>query len=327
MDDSIAQLAGDAEINDFLSTLAYRFTRERLKAMGRAHGAPDAQSEVLFIGLGDSGRGQIASALLTLRSKGRVVAHSAGQAAAQSVDPAVVAVMQELGVDLFRGLREAALTRGAGRGGRSRDDGPERRDGRHSGEHTPRRLARGRSHGSLVGRSATRSRRHRSAGAGAPREPRGRDRSDSRAGLAAGSRKPIRIGHNLRPRHPRARGSAPRRSTSLAPKRGRSGLGQLSGIGARVRPRLLPALRFRSEDCKNMTTMSQRTAVPTVRFDATLYTIDKWTILRLPEKASGKLPSRGQVAVQGTINGHGFQTVLEPDVALRPTGSRVSPNS
>ena len=62
-----------------------------------------------------------------------------------------------------------------------------------------------------------------------------------------------------------------------------------------------------------MTTMSQRTAVPTVRFDATLYSIDKWTILRLPEKASGKLPSRGQVAVQGTINGHGFQTVLEPD--------------
>jgi hypothetical protein len=62
-----------------------------------------------------------------------------------------------------------------------------------------------------------------------------------------------------------------------------------------------------------MTTMSQRTAVPTVRFDATLYTIDRWTLLRLPEIASGKLPSRGQVAVQGTINGHGFQTVLEPD--------------
>ena len=62
-----------------------------------------------------------------------------------------------------------------------------------------------------------------------------------------------------------------------------------------------------------MTTMSQRTGVPTIRFNATLYTIDKWTLLRLPEKASGKLPSRGQVAVQGTINGHGFQTVLEPD--------------
>jgi Domain of unknown function (DUF1905) len=59
--------------------------------------------------------------------------------------------------------------------------------------------------------------------------------------------------------------------------------------------------------------MSQRTGVPTIRFDATLYAIDKWAILRLPEKASGKLPSRGQVAVQGTINGLGFQTVLEPD--------------
>jgi hypothetical protein len=35
--------------------------------------------------------------------------------------------------------------------------------------------------------------------------------------------------------------------------------------------------------------------------------------LRLPKKASVKLPSRGQVAVRGTINGHRFQTVLEPD--------------
>ncbi len=62
-----------------------------------------------------------------------------------------------------------------------------------------------------------------------------------------------------------------------------------------------------------MNTMSQRSAVPAIRFDATVYTIDKSTMLRLPEKASGKLPSRGQVAVRGTINGHGFQTVLEPD--------------
>ncbi len=59
--------------------------------------------------------------------------------------------------------------------------------------------------------------------------------------------------------------------------------------------------------------MSQRPGVPTIRFDATLYTVDKSTILRLPEKPSGKLPSRGQVAVQGKINGHRFRTVLEPD--------------
>jgi predicted alpha/beta hydrolase family esterase len=64
---------------------------------------------------------------------------------------------------------------------------------------------------------------------------------------------------------------------------------------------------------RDTTTMSKSSGAPTIRFDATLYTIDNSTILRLPEKASGKLPSRGQVAVHGTINGHEFQTVLEPD--------------
>ncbi len=63
----------------------------------------------------------------------------------------------------------------------------------------------------------------------------------------------------------------------------------------------------------NISAMTQRTARPRIRFDATLHTINKWTIVRLPEKASAKLPSRGQVAVQGTINGHEFKTVLEPD--------------
>ena len=62
-----------------------------------------------------------------------------------------------------------------------------------------------------------------------------------------------------------------------------------------------------------MSTMSQRSGAPTIRFDATPYTIANWTLLRLPDKASRKLPSRGQVAVRGTINGHVFQTVLEPD--------------
>ena len=51
----------------------------------------------------------------------------------------------------------------------------------------------------------------------------------------------------------------------------------------------------------------------TIRFDATLSTIDTSTVLRLPETASKDLPSRGQVAVHGTINGVEFQTVLEPD--------------
>ena len=55
---------------------------------------------MLFIGLGDTGRGQMAAALLTLRSEGRVVAHSAGSSAASGVDQAVLEVMEELGIDL-----------------------------------------------------------------------------------------------------------------------------------------------------------------------------------------------------------------------------------
>ena len=53
----------------------------------------------------------------------------------------------------------------------------------------------------------------------------------------------------------------------------------------------------------------------TIRCEATLSAIDRWTILRLPGKASERLPSRGQVAVEGSINGHAFHTVLEPDGA------------
>ncbi len=53
--------------------------------------------------------------------------------------------------------------------------------------------------------------------------------------------------------------------------------------------------------------------VQAIRFKAPLYTLKKSTILRLPEKESEKLPSRGQVAVVGTINGHEFKIVLEPD--------------
>lgn len=50
-----------------------------------------------------------------------------------------------------------------------------------------------------------------------------------------------------------------------------------------------------------------------IRFDAPVRTIDGSTIVRLPQAASARLRSRGQVAVQGTINGHEFKTVLEPD--------------
>jgi hypothetical protein len=50
-----------------------------------------------------------------------------------------------------------------------------------------------------------------------------------------------------------------------------------------------------------------------IMFAARPYTIGKWVLVKLPEAASEKLPSRGQVMVRGTINGHDFAQVLEPD--------------
>ncbi len=53
--------------------------------------------------------------------------------------------------------------------------------------------------------------------------------------------------------------------------------------------------------------------MPTISFKATLFTLNSWTILKLPKNASAQLPSRGQVMVKGTINSFKFQTALEPD--------------
>ena len=50
-----------------------------------------------------------------------------------------------------------------------------------------------------------------------------------------------------------------------------------------------------------------------IRFKAKLYKIGTWTLLRLPESASAKLPSRALTIIEGNINGIGFKAALEPD--------------
>jgi len=50
-----------------------------------------------------------------------------------------------------------------------------------------------------------------------------------------------------------------------------------------------------------------------INFSTKPFKIGLWTILRLPESASAKLPTRGMTMVKGTINGVPFKTLLEPD--------------
>jgi hypothetical protein len=66
-------------------------------------------------------------------------------------------------------------------------------------------------------------------------------------------------------------------------------------------------------DIKQMTKTASK-----IRFKAKLFRPatakdGSWTFLTLPKSASAKLPSRGMIAIEGTINGFPFQAVLEPD--------------
>src|SRR5436853_3292711 len=63
-------------------------------------GDADHRPEVLFVCVHNAGRSQMAAALVTLRSQGRVDVRSAGSAPGGEVNPVVIEAMGELGVDL-----------------------------------------------------------------------------------------------------------------------------------------------------------------------------------------------------------------------------------
>lgn len=71
--------------------------------------------EVLFVCVHNAGRSQMAAALLAHHAGDRVIVRSAGTAPADSINPAVVDVMAEVGIDLHaagahpKRLEEAAV--------------------------------------------------------------------------------------------------------------------------------------------------------------------------------------------------------------------------
>jgi protein-tyrosine-phosphatase len=60
----------------------------------------DDRPEVLFVCIHNAGRSQMAAALLAHHGGDRVVVRSAGTAPADTINPAVVEVMAEMGIDL-----------------------------------------------------------------------------------------------------------------------------------------------------------------------------------------------------------------------------------
>jgi len=94
-------LLGGSRINVFVPVLAYRFARERLRALGQAEGLiTKDQPEVLFVCVQNAGRSQMAAGLLTLRSGGLVGVRSAGSDPAEAVNPLAAEALSEVGVDL-----------------------------------------------------------------------------------------------------------------------------------------------------------------------------------------------------------------------------------
>ena len=61
----------------------------------------DSRPEVLFVCVHNAGRSQMAAALLAHHAGDRVVVRSAGTAPADTINPAVVDAMTELGIDLL----------------------------------------------------------------------------------------------------------------------------------------------------------------------------------------------------------------------------------
>ena len=102
MAESLEALGG-ARVKDFVPLFVHRFARERLRALGQIEGtiAKDVP-EVLFVCVQNAGRSQMAAALLDHYAEGRVHVRSAGSAPADQINPAVVAAMSELGLDVSK---------------------------------------------------------------------------------------------------------------------------------------------------------------------------------------------------------------------------------
>jgi arsenate reductase len=66
--------------------------------------------EVLFVCVHNAGRSQMAAALLDHYAQGRVSVRSAGSVPATELNPAVIAVMQEIGLDLSEAVPKPLTT-------------------------------------------------------------------------------------------------------------------------------------------------------------------------------------------------------------------------
>jgi protein-tyrosine-phosphatase len=98
---SYDQFAGQARIPTYLVLFAERFARQRLKALATVEDKhSDGIPVVLFLCTHNAGRSQMALGWFNHLAAGRAVAWSGGSEPGTELNPAAVAAMAEVGIDI-----------------------------------------------------------------------------------------------------------------------------------------------------------------------------------------------------------------------------------
>ncbi len=99
--DSVDRLLPHARITTFVPVLAERFARERLRALAKIEGLTTTMNpSVLFLCVHNAGRSQMAAGWLQHLAGDRVHVYSGGSEPASEVNPAAIAAMAEVGIDI-----------------------------------------------------------------------------------------------------------------------------------------------------------------------------------------------------------------------------------
>ena len=100
--DSTAALS-NARVQLYVPIFVHRFARDRLRALAQSEGKIVKEvPEVLFVCVHNSGRSQMAAALLSHYAGGGVHVRSAGSAPKSEILPAVVQALAEIGIDVHQ---------------------------------------------------------------------------------------------------------------------------------------------------------------------------------------------------------------------------------
>jgi arsenate reductase (thioredoxin) len=98
---SYDRFADRASVGNFLSLMAERFARQRLKALARVEGkASSGVPTVLFLCVHNAGRSQMALGWFNHLAGDRAIAWSGGSEPGDEVNPAAIAAMAEVGIDI-----------------------------------------------------------------------------------------------------------------------------------------------------------------------------------------------------------------------------------